>query len=81
MYRLCPTKANGLSATTFFSEFATFLESAATIASNFLLVGDLNFHVDVPTDSEAVKFLDLLNSADLQQHVKERTHISGHTLD
>ena len=37
--------------------------------------------MDVSTDSYTVKCLDLLESLDLEQHVRGPTHIHGHTLD
>ena len=81
VYRLRPNKTNGLTSDMFFNEFSILLESLATISGNLLLVGDFNFHVDISTDREAIKFLDLLNSANLHQHVVGPTHRSGHTLD
>ncbi|XP_072048691.1 uncharacterized protein [Amphiura filiformis] len=81
VYRLRPDKKNKLTANMFFNEFPILLESLATGSSNLLLVGDFNFHVDVSTDREAIKFLDLLDSANLHQHVVGPTHIHGHTLD
>ena len=46
-----------------------------------LITGDINIHVDVPDDPDAIKFLDLLDSLGLAQHVKTPTHRCGHTLD
>ena len=46
-----------------------------------LITGDFNIHVDVPNDSNAARFLELLTSMGLEQHVNKPTHISGHTLD
>ena len=46
-----------------------------------LITGDFNIHVDVPNDSNAARFLELLTSMGLEQHVDKPTHISGHTLD
>ena len=45
------------------------------------MVGDFNFHIDQPDDHNASVFLDILDSADLGQHVTEATHKKGHTLD
>lgn len=44
-------------------------------------MGDFYIHVDVTNDPDAVRFLELLNSMNLIQHVNIPTHISGHTLD
>lgn len=46
-----------------------------------MLVADFNIHVDVPYDSYCTKFLDLLESFSLQQHVVGPAHIYGHTLE
>ena len=37
--------------------------------------------MDVPTDAYTVKFMDLLESLGLEQHVRGPTHTHGHTLD
>jgi hypothetical protein len=49
-----------------------------------LIVGDFNIHVDIPRDPNAIRFLDLLSSMGLDQHVDKSdmpTHTSGHILD
>lgn len=46
-----------------------------------VVVGDFNFHMDIPEDSDTIKVLDLLESFSLQQHVIGPTHLHGHTLD
>ena len=46
-----------------------------------LITGDFNFHVDCPTEADAKKFADLMNTFGLIQHVHVPTHSSGHTLD
>ena len=65
----------------FFEEFSILLESLTITPEHLLLVGDYSFHVDVTTDREALKFLDLIDSAGLQQWVHVPTHRNGHTLD
>lgn len=37
--------------------------------------------MDDPNDIDACKFVDLLESLGLQQHVNQLTHVHGHTLD
>ena len=37
--------------------------------------------IDVPTDPNNIHFRDLLDTMGLVQHVKQPTHILGHTLD
>ena len=46
-----------------------------------LIVGDFNNHVDNSNDATARQFLDFLDSFDFIQHVREKTHANGHTLD
>ena len=45
------------------------------------MTGDFNIHVNVPSDNDTVRFLDLLSSMGLQQHIDFPTHVSGNTLD
>ena len=66
---------------TFLSEFAEYLESIVLSSERLLIVGDMNIHVDVPDDSDAIKFLDLLECMGLTQHVITPTQRSGKTLD
>ena len=65
----------------FFDEFATFLECLSITSTPLLIAGDFNFHVDVNHDLNARRFLDLLNTFNLKQHIYTATHRSGHTLD
>ena len=46
-----------------------------------MVYGDFNIHFDVADDYNTRKLLDLLESADLVQHIKEPTYRSGHTLE
>ena len=66
---------------TFWSEWSSLLEKCAVSYTSFLLMGDFNFHVDVPSDTVARNFLAVTSSFGLQQHVAFPTHIKGHTLD
>ena len=68
-----------LSATMFFNEFPILLERLAVACGHLLLTGDFNFHVDDRTDSLASRFLDLLDSHNLIQHVSGPTHEDNHT--
>ena len=46
-----------------------------------LIAGDFNIHVDDTRNVDAVTFLYVLEYFGLQQHVKQPTHVLGHTLD
>ena len=65
----------------FFEDFSSLLESVALTSGQIVVSGDFNIHFDVADDYNTRKLLDLLESADLVQHIKEPTHRSGHTLD
>ena len=62
-------------------EFADLLEKTTMDCDKRLLVGDFNFHVDIADNPDAKKFLDLLDTVNLAQHVDIPTHSNGHTLD
>jgi len=76
-----PSKKNKLTPSIFFSEFSTLLESLTVIPEHLLVAGDFNFHVDDSKERNAAKFIDLVESAGLQQWVTGPTHQSGYTLD
>ena len=65
----------------FILEFSDLIERIFTLNVKIVLAGDFNVHVDIPSDSEAILFNDILTTFNLQQHVKGTTHRCGHTLD
>ena len=81
IYRPPPSPANGLSIPLFLDEFRTFLEQCILTPEPLMLVGDFNFHIDRQTDCDAKRFVSILDSFDLVQHVAGPTHRDGHTLD
>ena len=46
-----------------------------------VFLGDFNFHMEDEMNRCTAALRDLLESADLQQHVNQQTHHKGHTLD
>uniref|UniRef100_A0A3B3HT49 Reverse transcriptase domain-containing protein n=1 Tax=Oryzias latipes TaxID=8090 RepID=A0A3B3HT49_ORYLA len=65
----------------FFNELQDLLTTICATSPSTLILGDFNLHVDTPTNCSAVEFLELLDTLQLTQHVKEPTHSKGHTLD
>ena len=65
----------------FITELAEFLESVVMTTEPLVLAGDFYIHVYVKSDNNAARFLDLLSSMGLHQHIDFPTHISGNTLD
>ena len=80
IYRPPPSRKNELTQGMFLDDFPIILDELAQSNANFLLAGDFNIHVD-SLNPESIKFADLLETADLVQHVRGETHMSGHTLD
>ena len=81
IYRAPPSPENGFTVRMFLDEFSSFLEGLVLTTSALLVAGDFNFHIDEPNDCDARRFLQVLNSFDLIQHVSEATHKKGHILD
>ena len=81
VYRPPPSTSNGLTCESFLSKFRSFVEQIILDAGHFIITGDFNFHVDDQNNSQAAKFLDIIHSFNLKQHVCEPTHKDGHTLD
>ena len=53
----------------------------ASIGKNIIVMGDINLHLDKPSDRDVAKFNSILQSFGLVQHVNEPTHVCGHILD
>ena len=70
-----------VSASVFLDEFSQFLENAVMCPEVLVISGALNLHLDDLRDNETKKFMDLLETFSISQHVSGPTHLSGHTLD
>ena len=81
VYRPPPSRTNGLTNELFFEEFENFLEHLAAHKDQIMVVGDFNFHVDDQNNISAGKLLQLLQTFDYVQQVKEATHKDNHILD
>ena len=53
----------------------------ATDLTDSIIVGDVNFHLDSDSNTDACRFKDSLSTCGLRQHVNEPTHQKSHTLD
>ena len=80
-YRITYSAAHPISTSVFLDEFPAYLESVVMSSEPLLITGYFNIHVNVPNASDAARFLELLTSMGLEQHVDKPTHTSGHTLD
>ena len=65
----------------FLEDFEEFLSEVIMFPDSILIVGDFNIHLNKPDQRNVCKFLDILESFDLKQHVQEATHKLGNTID
>ena len=65
----------------FLNDFSEYLSTLLPTQNKLFVVGDFNFHVNIPDDPDTIKLQDLLETFNMTQFVKEPTHISGNTLD
>ena len=65
----------------FLQDFQCYMDTHITLPSKLVVLGDCNVHVDRKDNADARKFVDLLSSLNLEQHVHCPTHKHGHTLD
>ena len=73
---------NGLTYALFFDEFSTLLESLVSAFDKLLLAGDLNFHVNDPSEGNAYQFLDVLSCFNLNAlNFNILIHKSNNLLD
>ena len=88
------SESNPVPDSTFLREFATHMEKLVPSTGYLIITGDFNIHVnllDIPFDMlsdskkeykrTAEKFVDILDSMGLKQHIHGPTHRSGNTLD
>ena len=65
----------------FIEEFSSLLETIAIYSSTIVITGDFNLHLDDSDAPHVTNFIQLLDAFNLRQHVREPTHVGGHTLD
>jgi len=81
IYRPPYSTAHRVTVATFLDEFANYLELIILLPEPLVTTGDMNIHLDDPNDSDAIKFLDLLDTYGLTQHINTPIHYLGYTLD
>ena len=72
---------NKLTVNQFLSEFQDFLIEKTLLPSKDIFAGNFNFHVYDVNNNFSNKFLGMIESFNLNQHVREITHEKGHILD
>ena len=79
-YRPPYSLAHPVTTSTFFTDFADYLETLILSSEPLVITGDFNVHVDDSTNPDATKLLYLFDSLGLGQHVTQSTHELGHTI-
>ena len=70
--------AVGLSPEIFLDDFSTLLEELIICSEELLIMGDFNLHIDDIENTQAVRFISLLDSFGSNQHVVSPTHRGRH---
>ena len=81
IYRPPPSQQNGYNVNCFLDEFAEFFSKSTVAKPEIIILGDVNIHLDVKSNTYTRRFIELLESNGIKQHVHEPTHYLGHTLD
>ena len=72
VYRSPYSSLHPVSASVFFNEFSQFLENVVMCPEVLVISGDINLHLDDFRDNDTKKFMDLLETLSLLQHVSAR---------
>ncbi len=80
-YRPPPSQLNGFTSSRFLEEWEEFVSQCVLSKSEIIIMGDVNIHLDNSNLCSTHRFINILNSCGLQQHVQEPTHHHGHILD
>ena len=80
VYRPPHSEDHQITTGVFFHEFAEYLESVVMSSDKLMIIGDFDFHMDVPTNPNNKHSRDL-DAMGLVEHVKQATHTHDHILD
>ena len=82
LYRPPPSVKNKLNVGACMADFTVLLEGLSISTGELVLMGDFNFHVENhENDQHAQQLLSLIDAFGLIQHVRQPTHLRGHTHD
>ena len=81
VYRPPYSQAHPVTPCIFFEEFSNYLESIVMCSEILIIAEDFNFHFNDQSDIDTKRFIDMLETFGLKQHVTAPTHSSNHTLD
>ena len=65
----------------FIEDFYNLIEHVFFLSIPFFIVGDFNLHFNKPENFYVSKFINILNTLNLTQHISTPTNTSGKTID
>ena len=65
----------------FHDDFHDWISDTIALDINIIIMGDLNYHINMQLDEDASNFIESMSSVGLVQHVEFVTHESGNILD
>ena len=81
IYRPPQSTLNKMSKSQFIDDFSEYLEALSASSGRLLICGDFNINWADSNDNICKKLFNILEAFNLQQHIKNSTHKSGHLLD
>ena len=81
IYRMPPSKINGLKTGTFYRKFSEYLEKLSCASGKVIIIGDFNIYYLDTSGFAYKRFVDILETFDFVQLIDKLTHNSGHLLD
>jgi len=76
-----PVHQNTVEFSTFLTDFQSFLTVAANTPNNFIITGDFNIHINKESDTNRIRFMEILDSFNLTQLVSVATHIEHNSCE
>ena len=81
VYHPPSTSAGQVTDSIFIEEFLDLVEDLVTKHKNLVILGDFNLHVNDPSATDAIIFIDAMSALGFNQIVKKATHETGNKLE
>ena len=81
VYRPPYSTKNRMSVPVFIDQFQEHLSSESVKKGQLIVLGDINYHYEVSTNSVVKQMRDIIDQCNMKQIIQVPTHRAGHTLD
>ncbi len=81
VYRPPKSKTRSYPIADFYDDMENLVSHYKTVKDEVVFYADYNVHVNKQEESETCKFNNIIEAANLTQHISGKTHIKGNTLD